>query len=153
MRGAGIYSAWAPGPTPPMPHSRGQVSWKAGKGRQKTRERQAVPPLPPSSCLLLKRLLKDFEGKLLPAWAGVCLLTSGAIILLSHGLLASQVGNACISAGLQGSAVPNWRWRVWVWGTGAVRTGRIQRWRATRWGCGAQLHQAVGLVQPMVQRQ
>lgn len=76
------------------------LSWEGGKGGQKTREGQTVPPLPPSSCLLFKRLLKDFEGKLLPAWAGVCLLTSGAIILLSHGLLASQVGNACISASL-----------------------------------------------------
>lgn len=89
MCGAGMYSAQAPGPTPSMPHSRVQVSWEAGKGRQKTREGQAVPPLPPSPCLLLKRLLKDFEGKLLPAWAGVCLLTNGAIILLSHSLLAS----------------------------------------------------------------
>lgn len=129
-----MYSAQAPGPAPPMPYPRGQVSWKGRKGRQKTREGQAVPPLPLSSCLLLQRLLKDFEGKLLPAWAGVCLLANGAIIFVSHSLLASQMGNACISAGLLGSAVPNRRWHVWIWGTGAVRTGRIQKWRATRWG-------------------
>lgn len=120
-----MYSAQAHRPVPPMLHYRGQVSWKGEKARQKVQERQAVPPLPPSSCLLLKRLLKDFEGKLLSTWAGVCLLANRAIILLSHYLFASKVGNASISASLQGSAVPQWRWCVWVWGTGAVRTGRI----------------------------
>ena len=148
-----MYNAQALEPAPPRPCAGGQISWKGVEGRQKTREGQVVPPLPPPSCLLLKRLLKDFERKLLAAWAGVCLLTNGAIILLSRSLLASQVGDTCISASLEGSAVPSWRWRVWVWGTWAVRTGRIQMWRTTRWGWATQLHQAVGLVQPVVQRQ
>lgn len=37
-----MYSAQAPEPAPPMPHSRGHVSWKGKKGRQKSREGHTV---------------------------------------------------------------------------------------------------------------
>lgn len=84
--GAAMYSAQAPRPVPPMFHSRGQVSWKGRKVRQEVQETSCPTA---ATCLLLKRLLKNFEGKLLSARAGVCLLANGAIILLSHCLLAS----------------------------------------------------------------
>lgn len=38
MQGTCMYSAQAPGPIPPMPHSRSHISWKGREGRQKSRE-------------------------------------------------------------------------------------------------------------------